>query len=255
MFKHRLSFNLYFSFLVLGLVVYWNSINWFVLYGMYFLMMGLGVGLGIHRILCHEVSVWKPFEYLCVYFGVLSHTGQLKGSVLWHINHHVNTDTSDDIYKSYLEALRPRVGKIRVPKEDLRRAFQYVDDDLVLRWMDRYYYLVHLFTYLAVGLTFGFDNLVKYVLVPASLALVIHSFATVYLHRRGYRNFILTDKSHNSLLLWPLMFGENWHNNHHHHPESINKQHRWWELDLLFWVTRPFYQKPAAKKSEKSHAA
>jgi fatty-acid desaturase len=252
MFKHRLQWNLYFAFLVVGLPIFWNSMNWGLLYGMYFLIMGLGVGLGIHRILCHEVKLWKPLEYVCVYFGVLSHTGPLKGSVLWHINHHVNTDSDDDIYKSYLEALRPRVGKIRVPKEDLRRAFQYIENDFILRTMDRYYYLVHALTYLAVGIVFGWDNLVKYVLVPASLSLLVHSFATVSLHRRGYRNFPLADKSHNSLLLWFLMFGENWHNNHHFHPESINKQFQWWELDPLYLLTYPFYKVRPAKKPSAS---
>lgn len=46
----------------------------------------------------------------------------------------------------------------------------------------------------------------------------------------GYRNFDTTDNSRNVALLWPLIFGEAWHNNHHKNPKLTTKI-KWWEFD------------------------
>jgi stearoyl-CoA desaturase (delta-9 desaturase) len=35
-----------------------------------------------------------------------------------------------------------------------------------------------------------------------------------------------------------LTFGEGWHNNHHHYPNSCRQGFFWWELDLTYLVLR-----------------
>lgn len=46
-------------------------------------------------------------------------------------------------------------------------------------------------------------------------------------------------KSGRAYLCWwvgHLAFGEGWHNNHHAYPRSAPHGHRWWEIDMTYWV-------------------
>ena len=33
-----------------------------------------------------------------------------------------------------------------------------------------------------------------------------------------------------------VAMGEGWHNNHHHDPASASVQHRWWEVDVTYYI-------------------
>jgi len=35
-----------------------------------------------------------------------------------------------------------------------------------------------------------------------------------------------------------ITFGEGWHNNHHHYPNSVNQGFYWWEIDITYWVLK-----------------
>ena len=66
----------------------------------------------------------------------------------------------------------------------------------------------------------------------------INSFA----HLFGSRRFETRDDSRNNWILALLTFGEGWHNNHHHYPNSARQGFYWWEIDvtysILFALTR-----------------
>jgi fatty-acid desaturase len=36
------------------------------------------------------------------------------------------------------------------------------------------------------------------------------------------------------------MWGEGWHNNHHHDPKNMRFGQKWYELDVTYWVLRLF---------------
>ncbi len=56
-------------------------------------------------------------------------------------------------------------------------------------------------------------------------------------HMWGYRNYNLPDKSRNTWVLAPLMWGELYQNNHHNDPDNPNfGGPRWYELDPLYPV-------------------
>ena len=57
-------------------------------------------------------------------------------------------------------------------------------------------------------------------------------------HMWGYRNYETTDDSRNLWWVGLLAFGEGWHNNHHAYQRMAKHGHRWWELDLTYWVIR-----------------
>lgn len=240
MFKYELKYNLIFGYLFLGSAFYLTQINWPLFYFSYFLFAAFGVGLGFHRILGHGQVVWRPLNWFSVWLGVLAHLGAPKGAAMWHVNHHRNADTEYDQVKKWKSALMPRVNKLNVGREDLRKIFQGLEGDPFYKLLDNHFYVVFVFSYLLLFLALGFKNTIVYVMAPASLSLTIHSLSTIYLHSHGYRNFETKDKSRNTVLWWPLLFGENWHNNHHYNSFSPDQSHYWWEIDLIYLMAKPF---------------
>lgn len=57
-------------------------------------------------------------------------------------------------------------------------------------------------------------------------------------HLWGYRNYDTRDESRNLWWVAMLAYGEGWHNNHHAHPSVAPAGHRWWEVDMTWWVIR-----------------
>ncbi|MCP4510157.1 MAG: acyl-CoA desaturase, partial [Fuerstiella sp.] len=57
-------------------------------------------------------------------------------------------------------------------------------------------------------------------------------------HLWGYRNYDTRDESRNLWWVAMLAYGEGWHNNHHAHPSVAPSGHRWWEIDMTWWVIR-----------------
>lgn len=188
------------------------------------------------------------FEKVCITLGVLSHAGSPKGSILWHTNHHFHADTEKDTQKNFITALMPKVVNLHIPLSLVRKNIVRVDNDAYLKAINDYYYLVLLFIYSIIFLLFGLKNLFFYVVAPGALALVAHSYGALIVHRFGYKNFDLNDNSKNNLFLFPVLFGENWHNNHHNETNLANNHIRWWELDLIHQVSKFFYLVENVKK-------
>ncbi len=57
-------------------------------------------------------------------------------------------------------------------------------------------------------------------------------------HLIGSRRFQTKDDSRNSMVIALLTFGEGWHNNHHHYPNSTRQGFYWWEIDISYYVLR-----------------
>jgi len=75
---------------------------------------------------------------------------------------------------------------------------------------------------------------------PAFLTLHCYSIQTSLQHlgKLGYQSFDTKDNSCNNILLFPIVFGDAWHNNHHADPGNPNFGKRWWELDTTFWLIK-----------------
>jgi stearoyl-CoA desaturase (delta-9 desaturase) len=61
---------------------------------------------------------------------------------------------------------------------------------------------------------------------------MINSLAHVY----GSRRYETTDTSRNNPFLAILAFGEGWHNNHHHYPNTARQGFYWWEIDMSYYI-------------------
>jgi fatty-acid desaturase len=196
----------------------------------FMIFLTFGIGIGLHRIACHKVEVNKPFERLCFALGLLTHSGSLRGSAVQHAQHHKFADTEQDHHKlgrtvkagSFLDFLS---------KKEIKEALKGFDDTAM--WMDLNYYRWTLPLWV-ISLA-----LFPSVFVGAIGAMFFHDYIAVnVLHTRfGYRNYNTPDKSVNIWWLWPIMLGENWHNNHHG-KVSNDYGDRWWEVDVLALICK-----------------
>lgn len=89
----------------------------------------------------------------------------------------------------------------------------------------------HVMKHLASALFWG--TLVR-ILACQEMANINNSFG----HWIGYRSHGTPDNSRNNLLTGWLMFGEGFHNNHHHAPNAWNMGQQWYEVDLGACVLR-----------------
>jgi stearoyl-CoA desaturase (delta-9 desaturase) len=55
-------------------------------------------------------------------------------------------------------------------------------------------------------------------------------------HLFGYRSYATDEDSRNNWFVAVVAMGEGWHNNHHHDPASASVQHRWWEVDVTYYL-------------------
>lgn len=241
-YKPAISYPLVFL-AVAFLVFRFNSINLLFVYIVYSLIYIFGVEIGYHRCLCHSVRYNRYFENFCLWLGSLSHIGPFRESVLYHLHHHANADTDTDHNKTFLTAIHPHGARIQWSRTRFVGPLQRIKNDPFLNWIDHNYYFWLLLNYAFLGLILGPENLVNYVFIPLGFVLLVHRYSAYFYHTFGYRNYQLNDNSRNIFWLLPLVFGENWHNNHHFAPKAPTTKKNWWEWDPAYFLGKPFLVK------------
>ena len=104
-----------------------------------------------------------------------------------------------------------------------------------LRFLDRFKWLPTIVTGVVCALAMGWPGLVWGLGVATTLAFHAPLFVNSAGHLWGSRRFETTDGSRNNAVLGVLVFGEGWHNNHHHDPASPARHgFAWWEIDLAY---------------------
>lgn len=203
----------------------------------YFCMICLGVSVTYHRALTHRaVKFNKGVEMLFATFASLSGTGSPIMWVLTHRQHHRFADKDGDphppetVWKTFL-GVYPRVSSHGI--RDIIR--------------NRYYAFLHRYYFAVVGGAIAATAIISVqlsffaLILPIFISILVSNVLNWYGHTKGllgYRNYELSDKSHNNPILGFLIFGEGWHNNHHRHPGSAKFGLAKGEFDLSFEVIR-----------------
>src|SRR3954468_21102020 len=196
---------------------------------------------GYHRLFSHRAfRVGRITQFV---FAVGGMTCVQKGPLWWasiHRAHHRHSDTDLDPHSPQKGFWWSHCGWILseahkktdfAPVEDLAKFPE-------LRFMDRHDWIGAWALGVACFLIGGWSGLVLGFFV--STILIWHSTFCVnsVTHMLGRRRYATTDTSRN---LWPvalMTFGEGWHNNHHHCPNSARQGFHWWELDMSYGVLR-----------------
>lgn len=208
---------------------------------------------GYHRYFSHgSYETSRLFQFFLALVG--STAGQ-KGPLSWatsHIRHHRYSDQPGDphspvtggVFHAYFGWLLARDA---LPTDEkLMEAWAAYPEILFL---NRHHYLGSL------GLMAGLYGLGEYLgahhpeLGASGLQLLAWGFVLSTLlilhgaclvntitHLAGYRRFDTGDHSGNVWWLLPVLWGENWHNNHHQYPVSARTGVVWWEFDPVHGV-------------------
>ncbi|HSS65317.1 MAG TPA: acyl-CoA desaturase [Gammaproteobacteria bacterium] len=207
-----------------------------------YVVTGLGITVGYHRLLAHRAFRARTFV-----IRVLATMGSLAlqgGPLRWvadHRQHHFHSDSDGDPHDIARGLFFAHVGWVFFvfPRDyDERRIRQQTKDlcrDPYLVWLEKHDFVPGFILggvlLLAGGLAYflwGFC---------ARLVLLYHSTWLVNsaCHSWGYRSFSSAPGTNNWLVAL-LAFGEGWHNNHHAWPASARQGLKPWELDVSWML-------------------
>jgi stearoyl-CoA desaturase (Delta-9 desaturase) len=220
------------------------------------LLTGLGVSAGYHRLFTHRS--YKATTAVRMALAIMGSMAGLGPVISWsamHRRHHQCADHDGDMHSPNLHGPGLR-GRIRgfmhahvswMLKHEYPNIVYYVPDlleDRPIVRVSRHYQtwvLLGLAIPAAVGglvsgsllgaLTgFLWGGLVRMFVVSQSI-----SALNSVLHTIGSRRFQLPDHSGNNWLLGLIIWGEGWHHNHHAFPRSASFGLAWYRADISYW--------------------
>jgi stearoyl-CoA desaturase (Delta-9 desaturase) len=206
-----------------------------------------------HRYFSHRA--FRTSRVVQFLFGVIGASSVQRGPLWWashHRHHHRHADTPEDphspgqrgFFHSHVGWFLTR-GGFHADRERVRDLARFPE----LRLLDRFDVLVPIALATALFLWGGWLEREHPALGTTAAQMLVWGFfvstvvlfhATVTInslaHGWGRRRYDTRDDSRNNWLLALITFGEGWHNNHHQFPGSARQGHRWWELDLSWYV-------------------
>ena len=247
-----------------AIVLLWNSAvsaTDLAILGVMYVVTGLGVTVGFHRLLTHRsFQVSKPLEYTFAVLGSMAVQGPVMSWVADHRKHHAHADEEGDPHSPHVDHDGETPGPLRglwhahvgwlFDHTTSAYAEKYSPDlleDRGMRIIDR---LFPLWVTLGLVVPAGIGWLVGGSLTAALTAFFWAGLVRVFMvhhltfsinsicHFFGRRRFPTDDRSTNVFWLALPTFGEAWHHNHHAFPRSAMHGLRWWEVDIGGLVIR-----------------
>jgi stearoyl-CoA desaturase (delta-9 desaturase) len=253
-------------FLALGVAVWrsWEgllSASDAIVFGVLYLLTGLGVTVGFHRLFTHRSFKTGPVvRAVLAILGSAAIEGPVISWVADHRKHHAFSDAPGDPHSPHVDhgvgvratlrgLLHAHMGWLFVHDERGSKQ-RYAPDllaDPVVRFVDRWFFVWALGG-LAAAFGLGFaiggsvDAALTGLLWGGGVRLLVLHHVTYSVnsicHVFGRRRFATKDESRNVVWLSLLTLGESWHNNHHAFPTSAAHGMRRWELDPSALVIR-----------------
>jgi len=225
------------------------------------LITGLGVTVGFHRLLSHRS--FKTHSSVRAFWAALGAFAVEGPPLTWcatHRKHHELSDQPGDPHSPHCYGeggwnvvrglFYSHLGWMFINDMNDSMLKRYVPDlqkDWILVGIERYYAfwvmiglaapaligLLVTFSWKGALLGFLWGGLVRVFFVHHvtwSINSICHTF--------GHRDYDVADLSRNNFICALLGHGEGWHNNHHAFPSSARHGLRWWQFDLSWLVIR-----------------
>ncbi|MGF7234685.1 MAG: acyl-CoA desaturase [Frankia sp.] len=223
------------------------------------LLTGLGITVGYHRLFTHRTFKVAPgVAAILAVFGSMAGQGGVVSWVAMHRRHHECSDREGDPHSPNLAGggFKGRVRGLAhshflwMRRHEYPNIIHYAPDlikDRTLARIGRLYYhwivLGLLLPALIGGLVeqswtgaltgFLWGGLVRMFFLE-HVIWAINSF----LHMFGTRPYESREKSRNGGVFALVSLGESWHNNHHAFPESPSFGLSWYRLDPGYWLIK-----------------
>lgn len=215
----------------------------------------LGITVGYHRYFSHRA--FRAGRGMQFVLALMGNSAVQRGPLWWaahHRHHHKHSDTPEDTHSPVQDSFWwshmlwfLANGNYRSRLENIRDFEKYPE----LRFLDRFDILVPVLSFTGLFLlgswvgsafpqtgTSGWQVLVWGGVIGTVLA--YHATFTInsLVHVFGRKRYETGDESRNNPWLWPVTFGESWHNNHHHFAASARLGFYWWEIDIGWYFLR-----------------
>ncbi len=227
---------------IYAIYLLWNRwVDWLdiTLMLVFYVLSGLGVTVGFHRMLTHKSFETSPFlKAVFLAMGCLSIEGSPTEWASTHIQHHAHSDQEDDPH-SPLEGLwHAHMGWLISHKNNIEVYGTWLKRDPLVVWMTKYWLVFAGLGLLIPFLIAGWSGLLWGGLVRIFLTHHITWSVNSICHTFGARDYQTRDASRNNFIVGLLAFGEGWHNNHHAFPRSAFHGLRWWQIDISAYLIR-----------------
>tara|TARA_B100002019_G_scaffold263965_1_gene252394 strand:- start:3324 stop:4124 length:801 start_codon:yes stop_codon:yes gene_type:complete len=233
---------------IIPAIYYSTSTYWLMVLLTFWLMHGIGSGIGVHRYYVHNTfSTNKFWQIIFSFFFTISSTGSTVGYILMHLKHHANADTDKDPHNPKDRFFKTWWGVYDETKL-VFGAKKYIQllKDPINRFFHNYYFgiiLVYVITLIIID-----PILFVYLYaIPAIMQFHVNAILIALVHTPKYAKMVggerrieTIDKSWNIPWLKPLLLGEEMHNNHHAQPHkatvSIEKSLK--DFDPLYYIIK-----------------
>jgi fatty-acid desaturase len=218
-------------------IFYGSWIDWAVTAIVYFLTGCFGMTMTYHRLLSHKSwDAPRWFEITGTLLGTYGLTGSSIGWTAIHREHHHHTDKEGDPHSPTHKGFA-RVQWLSMFERPNPRYAMHLIRDPFHAWVHKWYFAIHLVVLIVLA-AISPELCISMYLAPAAILWNAGSLINTATHMVGYRNHNTPDDSTNILTLGYLMWGEGWHNNHHHQPGKSSFGERWWEFDMGYLFIR-----------------
>jgi stearoyl-CoA desaturase (delta-9 desaturase) len=208
---------------------------------------GLGVTLGLHRLLAHRAFVAaRPLKCFLAVCGTLAVQGGPIAWVAGHRVHHAHSDKDEDPHNSRKGFWWSHIGWIfyRDPEFTSFDRYKHLARDVAadpfIVFLDRNFVGIQAALGVVLFLMGGWSFVIWGIFVRLVFGWHCTWLVNSATHMFGYQSYESLDESRNCWWIALITFGEGWHNNHHAFPRSARHGLRWWEFDSSFWVLKMF---------------
>ena len=225
---------------VIGLFfVEYNITNIITMMISFYVLNILGVWMMMHRYYSHKSFELNPIlKWMFTVIAVLTGRGSILGWVYLHRLHHAYSDQEKDPhsphnlgYKMFgFGHMKKQEGEMKI---FLVKELMTPEQLFIHKW-----YMLLLIPVLIIFALIDLQLFYWAWIVPAMLIQFSTSNFNYFGHTHGYRNYETKDQSRNNILLWPIILGEAWHNNHHADAKNLSTRHKFWEIDPLEWLIK-----------------
>lgn len=223
----------------------YTMLDW-ILLGVLYIVTGMGITVGYHRLLSHRSFECVPWVKACLL--VIGGWAIQNSALLWcadHIRHHARCDQEEDPYNATKGFWYSHFGWLflNTPYRDKKYETRLRKDPVVM-WQHRYYIPI-VISGLAFPFVIGLINggwvggLGCFLLAGVlRTVLVLNSTFTInsLCHIWGTQPHGTQDSSRDSWLISLVSFGEGYHNYHHTYASDYRNGPQWYNFDPSKWI-------------------
>ncbi|MFQ5779790.1 MAG: acyl-CoA desaturase [Nitrospiria bacterium] len=239
----------------------YTTFDW-TLFGSLYLLTGLGITVGYHRLISHR-SFTCP-SWVKVAFLIAGGWAMENSALKWcsdHVRHHARTDTDEDPYNAKRGFWYSHVLWIFIKDKDPSTREKYkaiFRKDKWILWQDRYYVAIVLsglavpfvVGFLHRGLIGGFSAFFLAGVLRIFLVLNSTFFINSICHMWGDQPYGDANTSRDNWWISLITFGEGYHNYHHNYPRDYRNGPKLYNFDPSKWLIFSLFILRLAKKPQ-----